>query len=91
MTGVQTCALPIWEVTTGFAYAATPPVADAVAAAREGLADGARVVVASYVLAPGHFHDLVAAAGADVVAAPLGDHELVAEIALERYEAALGA
>lgn len=79
------------EVTTGFAYAATPPVADAVAAAREGLADDARVVVASYVLAPGHFHDLVAASGADVVTAPLGDHPLVAEIALERYEAALGA
>ncbi|WP_341855642.1 CbiX/SirB N-terminal domain-containing protein [Brachybacterium sp. GPGPB12] len=79
------------EVTTGFAYAATPSVAEAVAAAREGLADDARVVAASYVLAPGHFHDLVAAAGADVVAAPLGDHELVAEIALERYEAALGA
>ena len=40
---------------------------------------------------PGHFHDLVAASGADVDAAPLGDHPLVAEIALERYEAALGA
>ncbi|AXK45363.1 uroporphyrinogen-III C-methyltransferase [Brachybacterium saurashtrense] len=79
------------EVGVGFACAATPSVADAVATAREGLADGARVVVASYVLAPGHFHDLVAAAGADVVAAPLGDHPLVAEIALERYEAALGA
>ena len=79
------------EVTVGFAYAAQPPVADAVTAAREGLAEGARVVVASYVLAPGHFHDLVSAAGADVVSAPLGDHELIAEIALERYETALGA
>jgi uroporphyrin-III C-methyltransferase len=79
------------EVTVGFAYAAQPSVADAVAAARAGLPEGARVVVASYVLAPGHFHDLVSAAGADVVTAPLGDHELVAEIALERYEAALGA
>lgn len=79
------------EVTVGFAYAATPSVPAAVAAAREGLPKGGRVVVASYVLAPGHFHDLVSGAGADVVAAPLGDHELVAEIALERYEAALGA
>jgi uroporphyrin-III C-methyltransferase/precorrin-2 dehydrogenase/sirohydrochlorin ferrochelatase len=79
------------EVSVGFAYAAQPPVADAVAAAREGLAEGARVVVASYVLAPGHFHDLVSSAGADVVSAPLGDHELIAEIALERYETALGA
>ena len=48
-------------------------------------------MVASYVLAPGHFHDLVSAAGADAVSAPLGDHPLVAEIALERYETALGA
>ena len=79
------------EVSVGFAYAAQPPVADAVAAAREGLAEGTRVVVASYVLAPGHFHDLVSAAGADAVSAPLGDHPLVAEIALERYETALGA
>lgn len=81
------------EVTTGFAYAARPSVAEAVAAARgrSGADSEGRVVVASYVLAPGHFHDLVAAAGADVVAAPLGDHELVAQIALERYETALGA
>jgi len=79
------------EVTTGYAYAADPPVAEAVTAAREGLPEGARVVVASYVLAPGHFHDLVAAAGADVVTALLGVHPLVAEIALERFETALGA
>jgi sirohydrochlorin ferrochelatase len=82
------------EVSVGFAYAATPSVAEAVTAARArqacGELPGARVVVASYVLAPGHFHDLVSAAGADVVAAPLGAHGLVAEIALERYEAALG-
>lgn len=82
------------EVSVGFAYAATPTVRDAVAAVRErqarGELSGSRVAVASYVLAPGHFHDLVAAAGADVLAAPLGAHELVAEIVLERYMAALG-
>ena len=45
----------------------------AVAAGKaRGELSGSRVAVASYVLAPGHFHDLVAAAGADVLAAPLG-------------------
>jgi uroporphyrin-III C-methyltransferase / precorrin-2 dehydrogenase / sirohydrochlorin ferrochelatase len=82
------------EVTTGFAYAATPSVAEAVAALRDrqarGELPGKRVAVASYVLAPGHFHDLVRAAGSDLVAAPLGAHALIADIVLERFEAALG-
>ena len=83
------------EVAPAFAYAASPSVEEAVASVRErqrsGELPGTRVVIASYVLAPGHFHDLVRAAGADAVSAPLGDHELVAEVALERYEASLGA
>lgn len=75
-------------VTTGFGAAAAPGVADAVAAART---DGAtRVVVASYLLAPGHFHGALAAAGADVVTAPLGPHPLLARIALDRYDAVAG-
>ncbi|MGO1236296.1 MAG: sirohydrochlorin chelatase [Microbacterium gubbeenense] len=74
-------------VSVGFAYGATPRAADAVSAAR---AAGARqVVVASYVLAPGHFADLVAAAGADAVTAPVGTDPRVAEIVAERYRAAL--
>ena len=53
-------------------------------------AAGARqVVAASYVLAPGHFADLVAAAGADAVTAPVGTDPRVAEIVAERYRAAL--
>ncbi|MFC6256861.1 cobalamin biosynthesis protein CbiX, partial [Kocuria oceani] len=39
--------------------------------ARAGLADGGRVVVANYLLAPGYFLDLSRAAGADVDAEPL--------------------
>ncbi|MBE1877958.1 CbiX/SirB N-terminal domain-containing protein [Myceligenerans pegani] len=51
-----------------------------------------RVVVASYLLAPGYFHDRVLEAGADVVTAPLApsgtpDDRLV-RIVLDRYEAA---
>ncbi|RMI09085.1 sirohydrochlorin chelatase [Cellulomonas triticagri] len=74
-------------VTVGFGAAAEPTVSAAVAAAR---ADGAgRVVVASYLLAPGHFHSALARAGADVVTAPLGPHPLLAPIVLDRYDAAV--
>ncbi len=74
-------------VTVGYGAAATPSVADAVTAARETGAD--RVVVASYLLAPGHFHSTVERAGADVVTTPLGPHPLLAEIALDRYRETL--
>lgn len=42
-------------VNIGFLAAATPTVRDAVEAAREG---AARVMVSSYLMAPGYFHDL---------------------------------
>jgi sirohydrochlorin ferrochelatase len=51
--------------------------------------DGGRVVIASYLLAPGYFHDQLAKAGADIVTAPLLPSPVLAEIALERYDAAL--
>jgi sirohydrochlorin ferrochelatase len=76
-------------VTTGYGSAAQPPVSDAVSAARER---GARwVVVAAYLLAPGHFHDKLAGAGADVVTAPLLPDERIAAALLDRYDAALPA
>jgi sirohydrochlorin ferrochelatase len=75
-------------VTTGYGSAAQPTVADAVAAARRSGAE--RVVVASYLLAPGHFHDKLAAAGADVVTAPLLPDERIAAVLLDRYDAATG-
>lgn len=82
------------EVTLGFLSAAEPRLTDAVATAREGHL-GARIVVSSYLLAPGYFHDLVTAAGADLVTAPLlaeGEApaiELV-DIVLDRYDAVVG-
>ncbi|MEX5718126.1 sirohydrochlorin chelatase [Geodermatophilus maliterrae] len=75
-------------VTTGYGSAARPPVADAVTAARRGGAE--RVVVASYLLAPGHFHGKLAEAGADVVTAPLLPDERIAAVLLDRYDAAVG-
>ncbi|WP_405375138.1 MULTISPECIES: sirohydrochlorin chelatase [unclassified Microbacterium] len=50
-----------------------------------------RVVAASYVLAPGHFADVIARGGADVVTAPLAPDDAVARIVAERYLAAAGA
>ena len=75
-------------VTTGYGSAAQPPVPDAVTAARRSGAE--RVVVASYLLAPGHFHDKLAAAGADVVTAPLLPDDRIAAVLLDRYDAASG-
>jgi sirohydrochlorin ferrochelatase len=76
-------------VTTGYGSAAQPTVPDAVLAARRGGAE--RVVVASYLLAPGHFHDKLGGAGADAVTAPLLPDERIATVLLDRYDAALGA
>ncbi|WP_298801339.1 sirohydrochlorin chelatase [uncultured Pseudokineococcus sp.] len=58
-------------VVVGYGAAADPRVPEAVAALRAASPAGSRVVVASYLLGPGHFHDRLAAAGADAVAAPL--------------------
>lgn len=70
-------------VTAGFGSAAGPTVAEAVAEARSRGAD--RVAVAPYLLAPGHFADRLASAGADGVADPLGPHPAVVRLVLERY------
>jgi hypothetical protein len=50
---------------------------------------GGRVVIASYLLAPGFFHDQLGKAGADVVTEPLLPSPVLAEIALDRYDAAV--
>jgi NAD(P)H-dependent nitrite reductase small subunit len=58
------------DVTVSFISAASPRVADAVAA-RRAHRPHSRVVVATYLLAPGYFATLAASAGADVTSAPL--------------------
>ncbi|MDQ1661129.1 MAG: hypothetical protein QOJ68_1109 [Blastococcus sp.] len=74
-------------VATGYGSAAQPTVADAVAAAR--VAGAERVVVAAYLLAPGHFRDKLADAGADVTTAPLLPDDRIAAVLLDRYDAAI--
>jgi sirohydrochlorin ferrochelatase len=76
-------------VTTGYGSAAAPSVPDAVAAARA--AGAARVVVAAYLLAPGHFADKLQDAGADQVTAPLLPDERIAAVLLDRYDASVRA
>ena len=73
-------------VTVGFAAGAEPRIPDAIEAARATGAE--RVVAASYVLAPGHFHDVIGRAGADVVTAPLAPDMRIAALIVERYRAA---
>lgn len=81
-------------VGVGYGAKAEPSVPDAITALRLQH-PGRRVVVASYLLAPGFFHDRLLASGADLVTSPLGlpgsppDPRLV-EVVLERYDAASG-
>lgn len=78
-------------VEAAFISASEPELKSAVAAARD--AGAARVVVVTYLLAPGYFADLAAAAGGDVTTPPLltdgapVPEELV-DIVLERYQEA---
>jgi sirohydrochlorin ferrochelatase len=81
-------------VGVGFLSAARPTVAEAVARTR-ATHPVSRVVVASYLLAPGYFHDSAAAAGGDVTTAPLLRADAappagLVDLVLDRYaEAAL--
>jgi sirohydrochlorin ferrochelatase len=75
-------------VQIGYA-AGDPRVADIVS--RAGADRSVRVSVASWLLAPGVFQRALAAAGADVVADPLGAHPRVAAVVRARYDAALAA
>jgi sirohydrochlorin ferrochelatase len=74
-------------VVPAYAAAAAPSPADAVATLRR--AGARRVVVATYLLAPGFFADRIAtsslAAGAVAVSAALGAAPEVAELVLRRY------
>ena len=70
------------------AYAATglPRVRDAVSDLRaRGIR---RVVVASYLLADGLFHDRLRDSGADLVTRPLGDHPAMVRLIADRFKRA---
>lgn len=73
------------EVPVGYIAGGEPRVAAVVASSAPR---GERVVVATWLLAPGAFHRWLADAGAAVVAEPLGEHPDVVAVAVERYRAA---
>ena len=82
-------------VSVGFVSAAFPRLADAVNEARRRAGEG-RVVLATYLLAPGYFAELAASAGADLVTAPLlrADDAVPGElidVVLDRFSAACNA
>lgn len=70
-------------VTVGYGASAQPTVPEAVRRARPA---AGRVVLASYLLAPGHFHDKLHDAGADLVTAPLGPDPRLAQLIVRRFE-----
>lgn len=73
-------------VVPAFAASGQPSVEDAVTHLREQTRGP--VAIASYLLAPGLFHDRLAKSGADWVTAPLGDHPAVAALVIDRYRTA---
>ncbi|MGH3516915.1 MAG: sirohydrochlorin chelatase [Haloechinothrix sp.] len=75
-------------VRIGYAATTKPAIADAVASVRAAAGERARVAVASWLLAPGLFQRKLDAAGADVIAEPLGAHPRVVELVVRRYEVA---
>jgi sirohydrochlorin ferrochelatase len=81
-----------WDVRAAFASASGPTVGEAVAALRRRGAP--RVVVSSYLLAPGRLPDRVRGqayeAGAALVTDPVGDSDEVARLVLERHAEASG-
>ena len=45
--------------------------------------------IATYLLAPGHFAEIIVSCGAPVISAPIGADPRVADVAMSRYDAAL--
>jgi len=71
-------------VQVGFITSAQPSVPEAVAAARSG----GPVAIASWLLAPGLFHQRLADMGADLVSEPIGGHPRVVDLIVRRARAA---
>lgn len=73
-------------VVGAFATAALPTVRQAVTDLRKRTREP--VAVASYLLAPGHFQDLLHESGADWITEPLGGHPALAGVVIDRYRTA---
>ena len=71
------------DVRVGFITSARPSVPEAVAAC-----SGGPVAIASWLLAPGLFHQRLADMGADLVSEPIGGHPRVVDLIVQRARAA---
>ena len=74
------------DVVPAYASAVEPRVADAV---QRLAAEGRRVAVAAYLLAPGYFYDWIREVSADVHTTPLLPHAAVTGLVLRRYDEAV--
>lgn len=74
-TGVRTQA--------GFIAGPGPTVYETLCTLREAGAE--RVAAASFLLAPGQFHDKLAGVGADLTTTPLGAHPALVDLVVRRY------
>lgn len=84
LADVQRAARLLGASAVGYVATASPRVGDVVAGLREsGLRR--RVVVASWLLAPGVFHSSLAECGADLVSEPVGAHPLLVDALVRRY------
>jgi sirohydrochlorin ferrochelatase len=86
ITAALVSALTRSSVDLGFAATGDPHVCEAVERARRR---GRRVVVASYLLADGLFHEVLRASGADIVTRPLGTHPERARVIASRFQTAM--
>lgn len=77
------------RIVAAYGASARPSVPEAVAQLRAAGAAG--VAIASYLLAPGYFHDQLSLAGADRVSEPLLPSDLLAHLALEHFDSAVAA
>lgn len=73
----------VGEVRLGYVATGSPRVGDVVSRLRA--AGRRRIFIASYLLAPGLFHDRLADIGATAVAAPLGVHPGVVDLVVDRF------
>ncbi|MGI5502789.1 sirohydrochlorin chelatase [Lentzea sp. CA-135723] len=82
---VRVAAQQVGACAVGYVATASPKIGEVVAGTP------GRVVVASWLLAPGVFHSALVASGADVVSAPVGAHPLVIAALVQRYRSAVAA
>ncbi len=89
-TATLVSALTGSRVSLAFAATGDPQLPEAVdQARRDARRQGARVVVASYLLADGLFQERLHACGADLVSQPLGTHPGLARLIANRFRRAM--